>query len=236
MVKSDLIGKKFGRWTVIEEYKEKSNYIMWKCLCDCGTEKIVNGGSLRSGQTKSCGCFMQEELSKRSRLPDGVAALQNKYTHYLKNARKRKYEFTIDIQEFENLIKDNCYFCSAPPELCFKPKSIRNSFPMNGIDRLDNNKGYISGNCVTACRQCNLAKFIYSEEEFKSWIKRLYKNYIQEPEYKQAQERLKKKQEEAAKQCRQISEINKLLREKGITSQSSFDKAFNEYYHGDENE
>lgn len=29
---------------------------MWRCKCDCGTEKIVSGGNLRSGQSQSCGC------------------------------------------------------------------------------------------------------------------------------------------------------------------------------------
>lgn len=29
----------------------------WKCKCDCGNEKIVYGGHLESGHTKSCGCY-----------------------------------------------------------------------------------------------------------------------------------------------------------------------------------
>lgn len=57
----DLAGKKFNRLTVIERAKNsKQGQARWKCLCDCGKETIVLGGQLRSGKTKSCGCFNKE--------------------------------------------------------------------------------------------------------------------------------------------------------------------------------
>lgn len=34
--------------------------IDWRCMCDCGTECIVAGSSLRSGLTRSCGCLATE--------------------------------------------------------------------------------------------------------------------------------------------------------------------------------
>lgn len=49
----DRTNIKYGKLTAIE-YLGKS---MWKCKCDCGNEKIVYGGHLESGHTKSCGCF-----------------------------------------------------------------------------------------------------------------------------------------------------------------------------------
>lgn len=49
----DRTNIKYGKLTAIE-YQGKS---MWKCKCDCGNEKIVYGGHLESGHTKSCGCF-----------------------------------------------------------------------------------------------------------------------------------------------------------------------------------
>ena len=49
----DRANIKYGKLTAIE-YLGKS---MWKCKCDCGNEKIVYGGHLESGHTKSCGCF-----------------------------------------------------------------------------------------------------------------------------------------------------------------------------------
>ena len=49
----DRTNIKYGKLTAIE-YLGKS---MWKCKCDCGNEKIVYGGHLESGHTKSCGCI-----------------------------------------------------------------------------------------------------------------------------------------------------------------------------------
>lgn len=55
--KVEMIGKRFGRLVVLAEDKRNRNgVIFYKCFCDCGKEKVINGVSLRSGATKSCGC------------------------------------------------------------------------------------------------------------------------------------------------------------------------------------
>lgn len=48
----DLKDKVFGEWTVLEYCGNQK----WKCQCSCGTVKEVNGYTLRSGESKSCGC------------------------------------------------------------------------------------------------------------------------------------------------------------------------------------
>jgi hypothetical protein len=63
----DLIGKVFGRLTVIERVENnKSGRSMWRCRCECGKECIVLGKYLLNGGTRSCGCLKVEELKKRS--------------------------------------------------------------------------------------------------------------------------------------------------------------------------
>jgi hypothetical protein len=56
------VGMKFNRLTVLKK-DEKSKY--WVCRCDCGTEKSVRGDDIYTGSTKSCGCFLVEEVTKR---------------------------------------------------------------------------------------------------------------------------------------------------------------------------
>jgi len=58
MYTKDLVGKRFGKLTVLEMVEERNKYgrIMWRCKCDCGNETIVLGNSLVLGHTLSCGC------------------------------------------------------------------------------------------------------------------------------------------------------------------------------------
>jgi hypothetical protein len=52
----DLTGQRFGRWLVIERSSSSS----WRCVCDCGTERMLPTGTLRYGGTQSCGCLRRE--------------------------------------------------------------------------------------------------------------------------------------------------------------------------------
>lgn len=66
MEKIDMIGRKFGKLTVLEECEErnKQNQIIYKCLCDCGNIHYVIGFNLRSGSVKSCGCSKGQSHGK----------------------------------------------------------------------------------------------------------------------------------------------------------------------------
>lgn len=56
--KEDLIGRRFGRLTVIAEAYKTQSGIYWKCKCDCGNYTNVRASILKHGKTKSCGCGM----------------------------------------------------------------------------------------------------------------------------------------------------------------------------------
>lgn len=66
----DLTGQKFGKLTVLEKCKSLNSSTRWLCQCDCGNLTIVHATSLKSGNTKSCGC-VRSELSK-SRATHGM--------------------------------------------------------------------------------------------------------------------------------------------------------------------
>lgn len=57
----NIIGKRFGRWTVIEDSGNRTTngYVLWKCRCDCGNEGEVPFCNLKS-TSKSCGCRQRE--------------------------------------------------------------------------------------------------------------------------------------------------------------------------------
>jgi len=52
-----MIGKKIEKLTVIKFVEKRKYRKYWLCKCDCGNEKIIYDGSLKSGNTKSCGCL-----------------------------------------------------------------------------------------------------------------------------------------------------------------------------------
>lgn len=67
-MKENLIGKTFGRWTVID-YAENDKFgrEKWKCKCECGTIRNVSKCTLINGQSKSCGCLNRELIKIRSK-------------------------------------------------------------------------------------------------------------------------------------------------------------------------
>jgi len=60
--KNNLAGQKFGRLLAVSALPESNikRHILWKCICDCGSEHIAVSYDLKSGHTKSCGCLYKE--------------------------------------------------------------------------------------------------------------------------------------------------------------------------------
>ena len=56
MGKINILGQKFGKWTVIGEAPSRGKKSYWLCQCECGTIREVYSSDLRGGRTKSCGC------------------------------------------------------------------------------------------------------------------------------------------------------------------------------------
>lgn len=58
-----MIGAVYGRMTVLSRSKTgTSRHSRYVCKCSCGTEIVVRGTSLTSGNTTSCGCYHRERL------------------------------------------------------------------------------------------------------------------------------------------------------------------------------
>ena len=64
--RADLVGKKFGRLTVMSLSHVKKQSTYWLCQCTCGATKVVNVRELNSGHTRSCGCLQREVVIKKN--------------------------------------------------------------------------------------------------------------------------------------------------------------------------
>lgn len=182
------IGEKFGRLTLIDiaGYKERGGKRPFKalyylCECECGNRKEILWNSLRGGDTKSCGC-LQKEICKKNLTdhtkPKGVAAFNSTYKGYKLSARNRGLLFELTKEEFREISQQNCYYGGESPSNICKGHILGSDFIYNGIDRIDNTKGYIKGNVVPCCIKCNKIKLDMSLEDFENQITKIYHHYI----------------------------------------------------------
>lgn len=59
-----MTGQRVGRWLVLERGEsDRHGKARWMCRCDCGRSALVAASSLRSGQSRSCGCLRREVVS-----------------------------------------------------------------------------------------------------------------------------------------------------------------------------
>lgn len=62
----NIVGERFGKLTVIRylrtDVRPYGYVAIWECECDCGNIVEVPTNSLRTGNTKSCGCLISENL------------------------------------------------------------------------------------------------------------------------------------------------------------------------------
>lgn len=175
---NDLMGKRFGRLTVTEESVRassgKSKVTKWKCVCDCGAVKWVQRSSLMSGQSRSCGCLQKDTVSFIRSLEPGTAAKNLIFSQYKLRAQRKNLSFELSQNEFIEISQKPCHYCGSLHSNKCIAEGLNGEFRYNGIDRIDNELGYLSSNCVPACKLCNRAKDVMSKIDFLAWIKQTY--------------------------------------------------------------
>jgi len=168
-------GEVFGRLTVVYLDKDKKAYF---CRCACGGETYARSYALRSGKHQSCSCGYSSPRPGR-RQPDNRGPKRELYRKYKKQAAIRGYLFDLSFDFFCQQVGKNCYYCGTLPSTertVYKRKSGDRKIMYNGIDRVDNSKGYLENNCVPCCKICNTSKSVMGLEEWKNWVRRVAKN------------------------------------------------------------
>lgn len=64
---NQMDGQIFGRWTVVSFAFARPPHRYYNCRCVCGVERAVQGPSLVSGVSRSCGC-LRREVSRNIRV------------------------------------------------------------------------------------------------------------------------------------------------------------------------
>jgi hypothetical protein len=107
----DLTGMRFSRLIVIKRATNKNKVTRWHCKCDCGNTSIVQSCALKSGHTKSCGCYNKE----RSKEVNSVKF--KKYNRYDLESEDYAIGYTLNSnkefyfdKKYYNKIKEYCWF------------------------------------------------------------------------------------------------------------------------------
>ncbi len=152
----DISGQKFGRLKAIRYIgKSKGKQTLWECQCDCGNIVNVHQQNLKSGHTKSCGCYNVELIRKRETIHgETKTRLYNiwhdmNYRCYSKKQKSHKDYAGKGItvcKEWKDSFEN------------FRDWAYQNGYADNlSIDRKDSNGNYCPENCrwATDVQQAN---------------------------------------------------------------------------------
>jgi hypothetical protein len=169
-----MIGEQHNTLTAVKQiHKDK-----WLWKCNCGNLVESSSYSVRSGNRKSCGCVhkakIRKILSERSRKEENESCRNTLFLALKSSAKKRNHLFEIKREYVDVVTQQHCYYCGIEPSNTMRVPHNTDILKYNGLDRIDNTKGYTESNTVPCCRTCNIAKNTMSIDEFKTWICKLF--------------------------------------------------------------
>ena len=146
-------------------YTEKK-MTYWLFKCDCGSEKVLRANKVfvKNKPIKTCRCGNGKNKNY---------AFYSVLRSYKVGSLRRNLEFSLSEKEFEILTSSDCFYCGIPPNKT--SKTTLSFYKYNGVDRKNNNIGYVLDNCLPCCTLCNKAKCDLPYNVFISWLNSIKK-------------------------------------------------------------
>jgi hypothetical protein len=187
----DYTGQKFGNLEVLEIFNSQPGKARrCLCRCDCRVVKEFVLKEITSGKTVSCGCVRREKSRQRdyARKPEGAAQFNRILSSYKRNAATRGFAWELTARFCFNLFTMPCHYCGivgrsvakwSPAVQVKEEWRILSAINYNGIDRVNNDKGYCEDNVVPCCSVCNEAKGKLSLADFGAQIDKIFLHICQ---------------------------------------------------------
>lgn len=156
---------------ILEFYGMKNTRAYYNTLClKCNKKSIRRLDQIKIATT----CKYCKDIDKIGKIQ---SVINNLYRSYKNSAYNKKLEFTLELEEFKNIIEKDCHYCGNPP-IETNTSKLRNfskeKYLHNGVDRIDSTKGYEKNNIVTCCSMCNYMKRNYTIEDFLNQVCKIY--------------------------------------------------------------
>lgn len=152
----NLVGKSFGKWTVIDSSSKRGsrNEVYWLCRCECGTVRDVNEKNMTQGLSKSCGCT------------NAIGALNKSHGHAANHTISKTYHSWAGMKARCSNPKNSHYhiYGGKGIKVCERWHRFENFLADMGekptgasLDRIDPEKDYSPENCrwADAAQQAN---------------------------------------------------------------------------------
>jgi hypothetical protein len=123
---------------------------------------------------------------ERIRLSPDELAFRELISAYRSNAKAKCREFSLSHEEACSILTNRCHYCGIKPYRRIRATRARfdkTTILTNGIDRIDNRDGYVAGNCVPCCANCNFSKRQLTEGDFAAWVFRCALHMAEKPQY-----------------------------------------------------
>lgn len=160
---ADIVGKVFGRLTVVKFSHRRKGVRMFLCRCVCGGTTYVRVADLRNGNTKSCGCY-HRDMARSANLVHG-------HTSWKRGSSKTYHSWMAMHARCGNpKDKKYAYYGGRGISVCPRWNTFANFLEDMGerpegltLDRIDVDGNYEPGNCRWATwseQQKNKRKFV----------------------------------------------------------------------------
>lgn len=171
----DITGQHFGNLIAISMIGNHptEQVTMWLFQCSCGNTVERRATSVKQSVAKGFTPCCSECWIPPNRLDKGQSDKNSVVANYRQRAKRKGLEFLLSEDQIDRLFASDCHYCGALPNNSISKASSYGEFVYNGIDRIDNELGYVATNVVSCCGTCNRAKADLTYEEFRTWVRQV---------------------------------------------------------------